>query len=213
MPLLSPDPGLNDAVTPVSEIGATGAEQSYRSNAYGLLATVLRAPPGGEMLDRLGALADTPRERDDLGIAMALLGLSAQAGDARSLEEEFHDLFIGLGRGELVPYGSWYQTGFLMERPLGTLRDDLRELGLARAPEAKEPEDHVAALCEVLALLIGDNTPIAVQRRFFDTHMGPWMGRFFGDLEQAQCALFYKAVGRFGAAFMAFEQRYLSMPA
>jgi TorA maturation chaperone TorD len=113
----------------------------------------------------------------------------------------------------LVPFGSWYQTGFLMERPLGELRDDLRVLGFERAEGVSEPEDHVAALCEVMAQLITAGEPLVNQTRFFATHMEPWLGRFFADLQAAKGAVFYGAVGRFGAAFVDFERRYLSLPA
>ena len=45
----------------------------------------------------------------------------------------------------LLPPSRWYLTGFLMEKPLGVLRDDLRALGFERDPNTKEPEDHVGA--------------------------------------------------------------------
>ena len=213
MPSPSRSAAHNESGPVVSDLDAETAEQLYRANAYGLLGALLHSAPDHEMLERLGGLADTPRERDELGVAMALLGLAARGSDPMSLEDEFYELFIGIGRGELVPFGSWYQTGFLMERPLGLLRSDLREQGYVRAEESQEPEDHVAALCEVLGLLVRDGAPIALQRRFFEAHVGRWMRQFFADLEQAEAAAFYKAVGRFGTAFLAFEQEYLSMPA
>ncbi len=202
------------APTPVSaQAKASDQEQAYRANAYALLGALLRTGPGEELLDLAGQFGDAGEGGDELAIAMALLGLGARNTRASAADGEFFRLFIGLGRGELVPYGSWYQTGFLMERPLGVLRDDLRALGFERAEGVKEPEDHVAALCEVMAQLIREGEAIDVQERFFSAHMGPWLGRFFSDLEQAENAVFYKSVGRFGAAFMDFERRYLAMPA
>lgn len=189
------------------------AAQQHRADAYRVLASVLRAPPTREILQAIGGFADIGQRKDELGIAMALLGLAARNSEPRALDDEFHELFIGIGRGELVPFGSWYQTGFLMEKPLGLLRDDLRKLGIERCDSVKEPEDHVAALCETLVILISDATPLSLQADFFQTHMASWFERFFSDLQNAQCAAFYKSVGRFGAAFSAFEQRYLSMPA
>jgi TorA maturation chaperone TorD len=112
-----------------------------------------------------------------------------------------------------VPYGSWYLTGFLMEKPLGDLRRDLAELGYERQENVHEPEDHVAALCEVMALLISDDgLPFGSQRRFFETHVSSWIETFFNDLEQAKAADFYRAVGRLGGAFIRLEKQYLSMP-
>lgn len=197
----------------VRDAEAGAEEQAYRANAYALLGALLRAEPDQELLAHAGRFADAGEGGDDLAIAMALLGLAARNTSPAGAGREFFQLFIGLGRGELVPFGSWYQTGFLMERPLGELRDDLRRLGFERSAGVSEPEDHVAALCEVMSLLIGEAEPIATQTRFFSSHMAPWMGRFFSDLETAQSAVFYRAVGRFGAAFINFERRYLSMPA
>ena len=197
----------------IPDADAAAPEQRYRANAYGLIAALLRGEPDGALLARVGGFAEAPDAEDDLGVAMALLGLAARSTSENQAAREFFRLFIGIGRGELVPFGSWYQTGFLMERPLGELRDDLAALGFERADDVKEPEDHVAALCEVMALLIEDRTPIEQQAHFFQTHMAPWVGRFFADLESAEGAAFYKAVGRFGSAYVSFEGRYLAMPA
>ena len=144
-------------------------------------------------------------------VSMSMLGLSAKIVTPAAIEDEYQDLFIGLGKGEVVPYGSWYLTGFLMEKPLSDLRDDLNRLGFERNESVLEPEDHAAALCEVVSLMITENTDLAVQNDFFQTHMASWMGRFFKDLTDARSAIFYKALGRFGSAFIAFESDYFSM--
>ncbi|MCM8856188.1 MAG: molecular chaperone TorD family protein [Candidatus Thiodiazotropha sp.] len=186
-------------------------EQHYRIGAYGLLAQLLRHMPDQPMLDQVAGFAGIEPSRDELALAMSMLGLSASDSRPESVDSEFHDLFIGMGRGELVPYGSWYLTGFLMEKPLGRLRDDLAELGFQRQEGITEPEDHVAALCEVMAMLINDGISFQQQSQFFETHMAGWLERFFADLSEAKSAVFYRAVGRFGTAFVAMEKRYLSM--
>ena len=186
-------------------------EQQYRAGAYSMLAALLRQPPTQHVLSVVTGLADAVEKKDDLAIAMSMLGLAARASTPAELDDEFHALFIGLGRGELVPYGSWYQTGFLMEKPLSVLRDDLASLGYVRNDAIHEPEDHVAALCEVMALLISEGRSQHDQQRFFDAHISPWAGRFFTDLAEARTAVFYRAVARFGKAFIDFEQQYLAM--
>ena len=186
-------------------------EQQYRASAYALLAGLLRSAPSQPILDQAGQFPSTDSEDDDMTIAMSMLGLAARTSDPDMLAQEYHDLFIGLGRGELVPYGSWYLTGFLMEKPLGELRNDLSKLGYERDPEIKEPEDHIAALCEVMSLLIQDGRSLAEQGRFFNNHIAPWFERFFTDLGNAQAAVFYRAVARFGNACLGLEQRYLSL--
>jgi TorA maturation chaperone TorD len=191
---------------------AIDEEQLYRASAYGLIAALLRATPDQKMLDHLTGLSPgVVPEGDDLLLAMSTLALSADLHTPESIDDEFHQLFIGLGKGEVVPYGSWYLTGFLMEKPLSDLRDDLASLGYVRNTSVVEPEDHVAALCEVISLMITGGTGLSVQRNFFQTHMANWMNRFFTDLSGAKSAIFYKSVGRFGAAFIAFENEYFSM--
>ncbi|WP_316365506.1 TorD/DmsD family molecular chaperone [Candidatus Thiodiazotropha sp. CDECU1] len=187
-------------------------EQHYRIGAYGMLAQLLRQAPDQSMLDQVAGFAGIEPTKDELALAMSMLGLSASDSKPQAVDVEFHDLFIGMGRGELVPYGSWYLTGFLMEKPLGKLRDDLAMLGFQRQEGVTEPEDHVAALCEVMAMLITEGVSFQQQSHFYESHMAGWLERFFADLSEAKTAVFYRAVGRFGAAFAAMEKRYLSMP-
>jgi len=187
-------------------------EQRYRIGAYGMLATLLRSSPDSSVLERVAGFAEVEPTRDELAFAMSMLGLAASTSRPEAVDDEFHNLFIGMGRGELVPYGSWYLTGFLMERPLGRLRDDLATLGFQRQEGVNEPEDHAAALCEVMAMLINDGCSTQAQAEFFDSHMAGWLERFFTDLSEAKPAVFYRAVGRFGVAFSGLEKHYLSMP-
>jgi len=186
-------------------------EQRYRAGAYQLLAALLRGVPEQDVLVQLTQLAAVQGQHDELATAMSLLGLAASGTAAQRIDDEYHALFIGLGRGELVPFGSWYLTGFLMEKPLALLRDDLAELGYERTATTHEPEDHVAALCEVMAMLITEDTALQTQEKFFQAHLDSWVDRFFEDLSQAKSAVFYRAVGRFGRAFIELERQYLAM--
>jgi TorA maturation chaperone TorD len=190
---------------------ASDAEQQYRAGTYSLLAALLRSAPEQALLDHVTDLAAIKQTNDELLFAMSVLGLAAKDVTPEKISDEYHALFIGLGRGELVPYGSWYLTGFLMEKPLAVLREDLAQLGFERNSDTHEPEDHVAALCEVMAMLINDGQELARQVDFFETHMAPWFDRFFTDLSAAKSAVFYRAVGRFGAAFTELERDYLAM--
>lgn len=191
---------------------AIAIEQQYRASAYSLIASLLRQAPDQNLLDHVSTLSEqTQSEGDDLMVSMCTLGLSAKIMTPSAVEDEFQDLFIGLGKGEVVPYGSWYLTGFLMEKPLSDLRDDLSSLGYVRNESSSEPEDHAAALSEVIALMIGDGTPLDIQKEFFQSHMVNWFGRFFNDLTEAKSSVFYKALGRFGSAFTEFEKEYFSM--
>lgn len=202
---LQPDADNDTAVPPLAE------EQARRAALYSLLAALLRAPPTDDVLGYVRSLESTDRDDDaELTLALGSLALAARHTSSEALRDEYHALFIGLGRGELVPYGSWYQTGFLMEKPLGLLREDLRRLGFERDQSVHEPEDHVAALCEVLAMLIHDQTPLEQQVHFFQNHLGNWAPDLFADLEEARSAVLYRSVGRLGRAFLSLESRYLS---
>lgn len=188
----------------------TDADSAARADIYGLLAALLRSPPSDMLLGNLNALA-IDDANDDFSRALVSLRMAAGRMSADEIDDEYHRLFIGLGRGEIVPYASWYLTGFMMEQPLGELRRDLDELGFDRQDGVREPEDHVAAVCEVLSMLIGDEPgDIDTQRVFFDKHFGCWAGRFFTDLESAPSAVFYRAVAGLGAAFTSLEQGYLT---
>jgi TorA maturation chaperone TorD len=187
-------------------------EQVYRASAYSLLAALLRAPPDEALLERLGQLSPSgDAESDELLEAMRQVAANANGFDLDQIDDEYHALFIGIGRGEVVPYGSWYMTGYLMEQPLSDLRDDLRALGFERSPDTHEPEDHIAAIFEVFSVMIGDGSSLEMQQEFFKKHMNSWLERFFGDLGKAGSANFYQPVARFGAAFIELEKAYLSM--
>ncbi len=201
-------------------------EQQYRASAYSVLAALLRGVPEQQVLDHVAEFAKVDVGEDELLLSMSTLGLTAQSSRIMDVDDEYHVLFVGLGRGELVPYGSWYLTGFLMEQPLSILRDDLKALGYERDESVVEPEDHVAALCEMMALLITESASDSAasneisdqqigknetQLIFFEKHIEPWMGRFFKDLSEADSAVFYRAVGRFGTAFINFEKLYLQV--
>jgi TorA maturation chaperone TorD len=175
-----------------------------RAHQYLLLASLLSAPPSKKLLS---ALARLEGDATPLGRAHAALAEAANAAAAGAVEREYFDLFIGVGRGEILPYASYYLTGFLHERPLARLRGDLATLGIARAESNPEPEDNAATLCEIMAGLADGRFEASheQQRQFFDRHVAPWMGRMFADLEKAEAANFYRTVGALGRLFLDIE--------
>lgn len=201
------------------DAGIAPEEDQARAQVYALLAMLLVKPPNAEllaMLRQLPATGDTHADMEaEMKVAWSMLKLAAEKADGAAVDDEYHELFIGLGRGELVPYGSWYITGFLMEKPLAELRLDLTRLGFERQSEVREPEDHAGALCETMSMIISSGKQISfeAQREFFDKHIHPWMGRFFSDLTQAKAAHFYRAVGLVGEKFLEVERAYLAMSA
>lgn len=187
-------------------------EDELRAQLYRYLARFLAAPPGRADLETAAALTGS---ETDLGKAVRDFGQLASRTSLEQVREEYHDLFIGVGRGELLPYASYYLTGFLNEKPLAKLRNDMAALGIARDPSVKEPEDHIAALLDMMAGLItgdfGDPASLSEQKRFFETHVSSWAEHFFADLEAAKSSVLYATLGTVGRRFIEIEETAFSM--
>lgn len=187
-------------------------EELARQALYAFLTRVLARPMQPAEAAAIAPFADTESEFGQA--AQALANLLADA-DAERLGREFQDLFIGVGRGELLPFASYYLTGFLNEKPLAVLRGDMRRLGFARPESVKEPEDHIGSLCDIMSHLIEGTATgefdIYDQDQFFAAHLKPWAGKFFADLEKAKTADAYRAVGRIGRIFMTIEEQSFGM--
>jgi TorA maturation chaperone TorD len=183
-----------------------------RAHEYNMLAALLGRAPGQEIL---AALATIKGDGSILGQAHAALASAAANAQPDALQNEFFNLFIGVGRGELLPYASYYLTGFLNERPLARVRGDLINLGIERAENQYEPEDHIAVLFETMAGLAAGQFPAepGAEKRFFERHIQPWAERFFIDLEAAPSARFYRSVAALGRLFMEVEAEAFAMDA
>jgi TorA maturation chaperone TorD/DNA-binding transcriptional regulator YdaS (Cro superfamily) len=192
-------------------VGEIDEVDAARAQEYALLAVLLARAPDTDLLQRLGTLRG---DASPLGVAHAALAEAASHTTSARVEREFFNLFIGLGRGELLPYGSYYQTGFLHERPLARLREDLLKLGIERAAGQVEPEDHVAILCEIMAGLAGGRfaAPAGADRDVFEKHLASWISRFFADLEGAVEADFYRRIGTLGRVFIDVEREGFALP-
>jgi TorA maturation chaperone TorD len=179
-----------------------------RGDIYALLASLLRSAPTQDALAWLQALQPDGDDNPDMLKAWSALALTAQHSKTEAVAQEYQDLFIGVGRGELMPFGCWYLTGSLMERPLVTLREDLKHLGYERQKEVYEPEDHIAALCEVLSLMVSQDHNYSHQYSFLQRHLFPWAFAFFTDLQTANNAYFYAPVGLLAHTFFQQEKTY-----
>lgn len=201
---------LSDSAAPADT--AISGEDQLRAELYRLLALFLTAPPSKKNLSDAGVFesSDTP-----LGKAIHSFSRVASQTDRTAADDEYHALFIGVGRGELLPYGSYYLTGFLHEKPLARLRNDMAELGIAANPDATEPEDHAAALLDMMAGLIdgsfGSSLNIDEQKKFYDAHVGCWMPLFFRDLEGASSSVLFAALAQIGSRFLEIENAAFEM--
>ncbi|WP_415720671.1 TorD/DmsD family molecular chaperone [Photobacterium ganghwense] len=186
---------------------------ALRVDIYAMLARLFRQPPNQQILTWLseldvqmpeGSMHDKA-QMQGMAATWPVLRLAAQTTSLLAVEEEYQDLFIGIGRGEIVPFGSWYLTGSLMEMPLAHLRRDLAMMGFERDESVKEPEDHIAALLEVMAMLVESGTK-EQQQQFFNRHIATWFERLCSDLKAAQSAVFYSAVAELALQFLNLEK-------
>ncbi len=189
-------------------------EDRLRADLYNYLGLMLSGPPDELLLAQTAGLTG---DASPLGCAIAGLARVAKVTRPKPASTEYHALFIGLGRGELLPYASYYMTGFLNEKPLANLRADMAALGITRAENTFEPEDNIASLMEMMGGMIvgrfGDVAPLARQKEFFSKHIGPWAGHFFSDLQGAKTSVLYASLGAVGSEFLAIEQEAFRMMA
>ncbi|PMO34984.1 MULTISPECIES: TorD/DmsD family molecular chaperone [Vibrio] len=178
-------------------------EQTLRTEIYLVLSALFRSAPSEEMIEFLISLEVEPSE-SAMQKAWIALQQAAKDSNREALEDEYQDLFIGIGRGEVMPFGSWHMTGAMMEKPLAEIRHDLELLGFERDENVKEPEDHIAALCEVMSMLTGEEEDL--QQAVFNKHIAPWFNSFTQQLENAQSANFYKPAAQLCEAFLTLEQ-------
>ncbi|WP_170513472.1 TorD/DmsD family molecular chaperone [Ruegeria atlantica] len=190
------------------------AEDRLRADFYNFLGLLLSGPPDQMLLDQVAGLTG---DGTDLGQAIQSMVRVAKVTKPAAAEREFNVLFIGLGRGELLPYGSYYLTGFLNEKPLAQLRNDMAVRGITRAQNVFEPEDNIASLMEMMAGMIvgrfGAPATVEDQKAFWNKHIGPWATHFYSDLEAAEASVLYASVGTAGRVFMEIEREAFRMTA
>lgn len=193
-------------MTSAADLDPIHEEDRLRADLYNFLGVLLAHPADAALLDQTAGLTG---DDSDLGQAIGTLAKMAKISKPASVSREFNALFIGLGRGELLPYASYYLTGFLNEKPLALLRQDMSARGLARSDTVFEPEDNIASLMEMMAAMIvgrfGAPVSLEDQRTFYNRHIAPWAVHFFTDLEAAKNSVFYASVGTVGRTFMDIE--------
>jgi TorA maturation chaperone TorD len=187
-------------------------EDQARADLYTLSTHLLLAAPAPTFLAGLAAADSLPSQQGNnpLDNAWEKLILAASVTAPQQIQQEFNALFIGTGTPGISPHASLYLAGSMMDQPLATLRSDLTQLKLARLPAAAELEDHLAALCEIMRLLItgeqgGERQSLQMQKAFFEKHLAPWYSRCLDDIRSAKDASFYQLVADFIQAFLDIE--------
>ena len=186
-------------------------EDQLRADMYSFLASLLRTEPSADLVKQLTLLEsdDTP-----IGKAIKILTKLASSLDLPSIRAEYVGIFIGVGRGEILPFASYYLTGFLKDKPLAKLRGDMQEIGIT-VSSGIDPEDHIATLFDIMAgLILGKfnrKFSIGEQKDFFNKHLAPWVDLLMRDIEASKIAVFYAPVGTIGREFIEIERSSFKM--
>ena len=198
---------------------AIDVEDQVRADFYALLANLFFRAPDERLLHAI-MIAPEPTSESALGDAMgkawAALAAASAAVTADAVQAEFDKLFGGVGRAQLMPYGSYYLAGFLNEKPLAELRSDLARMGFSRDAVASETEDHLAALCDVMrANILGDvaSAPATqtAQQQFFKKHLQPWILQCCDATINNENSNYYRRVAAFARSFFEIEIQAFDM--
>ena len=196
--------------TPIAIRPPIAAEDQARADVYALLAGLYSGPPGGPLLRSLGAAPRlTPVEGSAWPAAFNRLADASSVMDAAAAEQEYTDMFIGVGRSEVELHASyWMGPG---EPPLAELRHELAALGLGRRADATLMEDHLGPLLETMRLLIAGGpgvqpAPLATQAAFFQRWLDPWPARCCSAIDRCSIANYYRRVAECTKAFLAIER-------
>ena len=187
-------------------------EDQLRADMYSFLANLLRAEPSAELVNQLTKLES---DESPIGKSIKTLSKLASSLDLPTIRDEYVRIFIGVGRGEILPFASYYLTGFLKDKPLAKLRNDMKEIGIQLAENVKEPEDHIASLFDMMSGLIlgkfSKKFSIGEQKDFFNKHLAPWVDLLMRDIESSRIAVFYSPIGTIVREFMEIERSSFSM--
>jgi len=194
---------------------ALAPEDRARADFYALLSRLYAAAPDAALLRAIAAADDLPvTSPDDTAHEFAgswrNLVLASKATDSEAAAREYQDLFVGVGKSEVSLHASAY-----LSRAGGSILADLRgqlaRLGLARQPDISVYEDHLAAVCETMRVLVGGAPGVAPaspeqQREFFLTFVSPWVWKCCAAIQQSPIANYYRRVAEFTQHLMMVER-------
>ena len=143
--------GNNLNTNTAESISEIKEEDQLRADMYSFIAKMIRTEPSEELLVSVKKLTG---DNSSIGNAIKLISKLASTMHISEIQDEYVNLFLGVGRGELLPFASYYLTGFLNDKPLSKLRNDMNKIGIVRVKDVKEPEDHISSLFDIMSGLI-----------------------------------------------------------
>jgi len=190
-------------------------EDRSRAEFYALLARLYAEAPDRSLLRSIAG-AQTMEGDGALAPAWNRLVAASSAMDVDAVAQEYTDLFVGVGQCDVNLHASHWIAGAMLDRPLADLRGELAALGLGRRRDVVMLEDHLSALFETMRLLVvgeGDRRPasVAVQRAFFERHIGSWAFLCCGAIRESSIANYYACVAELTGQFMALDRDALAM--
>jgi TorA maturation chaperone TorD len=187
-------------------------EEQARADFYALLSRLFYTPPDAGLLQRLANADELEAEDEMLATRWRELTAAAALMEPEAARDEYDTAFVGTGRAPITLYTSAYSMRVTNETPLAELRSNLNALGLARREEVGEPEDHIAALCDVMRYLIAQQgRSLEEQKRFFERWIQPTVEPLCAAIEKSELTSFYKRVGRLAKTFFSLEQSAFEM--
>jgi TorA maturation chaperone TorD len=197
---------------PVHFVRTVSPEDQARANFYALLSRLFYAPPDSGFLAALASADELDAEDATLAKTWRELCAAAADADPEALRDEYETTFVGTGHAPITLYTSAYSIKYTNETPLVALRGELAELGLARRSDAGEPEDHIAALCDVMRHLIAEqHGELSTQKHFFERWIRQNVEPLCAAIERSELRAFYKSAGRLAKSFFSLEQSGFEM--
>jgi TorA maturation chaperone TorD len=187
-------------------------EEVARANFYGLLARLFYAPPDAPLLEAMAGAEEIDAEDGGIDEAWQRLARAAATADPEAVREEYENAFVGTGKAPVTLYTAAYTIRYSNEAPLVALRGELAGLGLGRREGAHEPEDHIAALCDVMRHLVAEQQPdLHQQARFFRRWIAPAADSLCDAIEANASTVFYRHVALFARRFFKLEHAAFEM--
>jgi TorA maturation chaperone TorD len=183
-------------------------EEQARADLYGVLARLFYAPPDAALLK---ALAEAGAAGDGVGPAWRELSHAAAGADPEAVRQEYEERFVGTGKAPVTLYTSAYTMRYSNEVPLVALRQELASMGLGRRAGVHEPEDHIAALCDIMRHLIATRRELTEQQRFFHKWVEPAAERLCDAIDNDAGTAFYRKVSKLARDFFRLEQTAFEM--
>lgn len=195
---------------PLAFVRPVPPEDEARANFYALLSRLFYAAADPALLEALAVADELEAQDATLADAWQQLCTAAAKADADAVREEYESAFVGVGKAPVTLYTGAYSVRYTNEVPLARLRGELAAFGLARRGEAAEPEDHIAALCDVMRHLVRERS-LAEQKHFFEAWISPIVEPLCAAIQKSEHTRFYRRVAELAKAFFALEQTAFEM--